>query len=144
MIGTDEMRAMKYGDVYYMRFGGSGSEQQGWRPGMVFSNNVGNEHSPNIIALPMTTAMKKLGQPTHVWLPESELGLGRDSLVLCENPERMSKERIGGYISSLSPPYLAAIAVASLLATSAVAFLSEEEMMDAWRRASRLNAVSVS
>lgn len=134
------MKAMKFGDVYYMKFSGTGSEQQGWRPGLVYSNNVGNAYSPNIIALPLTTAMKKLGQPTHVFLPESELGLGRNSLILCENPERMSKEKIGEFIASLSPPYLASVAVASCLASSAVAFLTEEQLMETWRRAARLNA----
>ena len=38
------------GDVYLMKFDGTGSEQSGWRPGVVFQNNVGNSHSPNIIA----------------------------------------------------------------------------------------------
>lgn len=140
MNGTGT-RAFRFGDVYYMHFCGTGSEQHGWRPGLVYSNNVGNEHSPNIIALPLTTAMKKLGQPTHVFLPESELGLGRDSLILCENPERMSKDRVGDYIATLSEPYLLDVAVASMLATSAVAFLSEEQLIETWKRASRLNMI---
>ena len=139
-MNQQPQRPIRFGDVYFMRFTGTGSEQNGWRPGVVFSNNVGNAHSPNIIALPMTTAMKKLGQPTHVLLPESELGLGRDSLVLCENPERMDKRRIGEYIASLSPPYLADIAAAFCLATSAVAFLSEDRMIDVWNKAVSLNA----
>lgn len=138
MNGTDR-RIMKFGEVYYMQFSGTGSEQRGWRPGLVYSNNVGNEHSPNIIALPLTTAMKKLGQPTHVFLPSDVLGLGRDSLVLCENPERMSKERVGNFITSLPPPYLADIAIASLLASSAVAFLTEEQLIQMWKRAHGLN-----
>ena len=125
-----------------MKFSGTGSEQQGWRPGLVYSNNVGNAHSPNIIALPLTTAMKKLGQPTHVFLPESELGLGRNSVILCENPERMSKEKIGDYIASLSPPYLAHVAIASCLASAAVAFLTEEQMLETWKKAMRLNTGS--
>ena len=29
------------GDVYLMKFEGSGNEQSGWRPGVVFQNNVG-------------------------------------------------------------------------------------------------------
>jgi len=138
MNGKEE-RKIKFGDIYYMQFSGTGSEQRGWRPGLVYSNNVGNEHSPNIIALPLTTAMKKLGQPTHVFLPSEAVGLGRDSLVLCENPERMSKDRVGDYITTLSDVYLADIAIASCLATSAVAFLTEEQMLDTWKRASSLN-----
>lgn len=138
MNGTDR-RTVRFGEIYYMKFSGTGSEQQGWRPGFVYSNNVGNEHSPNIIALPLTTAMKKLGQPTHVFLPSDVIGLGHDSIVLCENPERMSKNRIGNFITTLPPPYLADIAVASCLASSAVAFLTEEQLIQMWKRAHGLN-----
>ena len=129
------------GDVYFMRFGGNGSEQNGWRPGLVFQNNTGNAFSPNIIALPLTSSLKKLGQPTHVVLPADRTGLLKDSVVLCENPERMSKDRVGGYITTLSAEYMAQIAVASLLATSAISFLAPEELIAVWRQARTLNAV---
>lgn len=89
-------RQPQIGDVYLMQFGGSGSEQNGWRPGIVFQNNIGNAYSPNIIALPLTSQIKKANQPTHVVLPAKETGLRKDSMVLCENPERMSKDRLKG------------------------------------------------
>ena len=63
---NNKERVPQIGDVYLMKFGGSGSEQSGWRPGVVFQNNVGNAHSPNIIALPLTSSIKKTNQPTHV------------------------------------------------------------------------------
>lgn len=97
-----EHEQIRIGDVFMMKFGGSGSEQTGWRPGLVFQNNKGNGHSPNIIALPLTSSIKKMSQPTHVLIPRTA-GLKLDSVVLCENPERMSKERIGKYITTLSP-----------------------------------------
>lgn len=124
-----------------MRFGGTGSEQGGVRPGVVFQNNVGNAHSPNIIALPMTSVIKKLGQPTHVLLRARECGLDKDSVVLCENPERMSKDRIGRFITKLSDSDMARIAEANMLATSAVAFLDLDALMRVWERASSLNGV---
>jgi mRNA interferase MazF len=123
-----------------MRFGGSGSEQQGWRPGLVFQNNTGNRYSPNIIALPLTSCLKKASQPTHVVLPGKENGLPKDSMVLCENPERMSKERIGQYITTLSQPVMAKIAAANLLATSAISFLNPEVLASLWKQACLLNA----
>lgn len=141
-MNETERRIMKFGEVYYMKFSGTGSEQRGWRPGLVYSNNVGNEHSPNIIALPLTTAMKKLGQPTHVFLPGDVLGMKRDSLVLCENPERMSKERVGDFIAALPLAYLADIAIASCLASSAVAFLTEDQLIETWKRAVSLNPLT--
>lgn len=89
----NEQRVPQIGEVYLMNFGGSGCEQNGWRPGVVFQNNVGNAHSPNIIALPLTSSIKKSGQPTHVIVKSADSGLRLDSMVLCENPECMSVER---------------------------------------------------
>ena len=69
MLYSEQARTPQIGDVYHMYFSGDGNEQQGWRPGLVFQNNVGNKYSPNIIALPLTSSLKKLNQPTHVLLP---------------------------------------------------------------------------
>ena len=140
MVGQNKTRVPQIGEVYYMRFGGTGSEQEGFRPGLVFQNNMGNAHSPNIIALPMTSVMKKLGQPTHVFVNGKEAGLKKNSLVLCENPECMSKERIGGYITKLPDKYMKQIATASLLASSVIAYLDVDALVKAWQKAVRLNA----
>lgn len=136
-------RTPQIGEVYLMNFGGSGSEQSGMRPGVVFQNNVGNAHSPNIIALPLTSAIKKMGQPTHVLLRADDTGLRMDSVVLCENPERMSKEKIGKFITKLSDEYMKEITEANLLATSAIAFLDIESLLRIWKLASALNAARV-
>lgn len=130
------------GDVYLMRFGGCGNEQKGWRPGLVFQNNLGNQYSPNIIALPLTSAVKKMNQPTHVMIPSKGTGLERDSMVLCENPERMSKERLGTYLTTIPKEYMSQIAVANLLATSAISFIEPELLMSIWQKATTLNAVA--
>lgn len=130
------------GDIYFMRFDGSGNEQYGWRPGLVFQNNIGNAYSPNIIALPITSSLKKMNQPTHVVLPADETGLPKDSMVLCENPEKMSKERIGRFVTSLSDKFMAKIAVANLLASSAISYLDRDELISTWLRACALNATS--
>lgn len=123
---NNKERVPQIGDVYLMKFGGSGSEQSGWRPGVVFQNNVGNAHSPNIIALPLTSSIKKTNQPTHVIVKAADSGLRRDSMVLCENPERMSKERLGQYLTTLSEEYMKQVAEANLLATGAIAYLDIE------------------
>lgn len=127
------------GEVYLMKFSGTGSEQDGWRPGVVFQNNVGNKYSPNIIALPITSIIKKASQPTHVFLPAEDTGLKRDSMVLCENPQRMSKEKVGNYITTLSQDYMGKIAIADLLATSAISFIDPKLLVSVWERASVLN-----
>lgn len=123
-----------------MKFSGSGNEQNGWRPGLVFQNNMGNAHSPNIIALPLTSSIKKTRQPTHVIVRAADSGLRKDSMVLCENPERMSKERVGRYITTLSDEYMKQIAEANLLATGAIAYLDVEALLLIWKRAMALNS----
>lgn len=135
-------RNIRIGDVFLMKFGGQGHEQKGWRPGIVFQNNLGNKFSPNIIALPLTTALKKVNLPTHVLIPAEGTGLARDSVVLCENPERMSKERLGAYLTSIPKSYLAQIAIANLLATSAIAYVEPDSLLAAWQQSLKLNAVA--
>ncbi len=137
-----EKRKLQIGDVYLMRFGGYGNEQKGWRPGLIFQNNIGNQYSPNIIALPLTSAIKKTNQPTHVIIPAEGTGLERDSMVLCENPERMSKERLGTYLTTIPKEYMSQIAIANLLATSAISFIAPELLISIWQKAGALNTVA--
>ena len=130
---------LSIGEVYLMKFDGSGSEQGGWRPGLVFQNNTGNAHSPNIIALPLTSSIKKTAQPTHVIVHACDSGLLKDSMVLCENPERMSKERVGKYLTTLPEHYMREIAAANLVATSAISFLDISSLLEAWALSMKLN-----
>ena len=137
---TSQARQPKIGEIYLMDFSGTDSEQRGLRPGLVFQNNTGNLYSPNIIALPLTTSLKKRSQPTHVLIRASSGGLLKDSVVLCENPERMSKSKIGRYITTLSNRNMARVAAASLLSTSVIAYLDPDELLSLWQRAISLNA----
>lgn len=127
------------GEVYTMCFDGTGSTQRGWRPGVVFQNDIGNRFSPNIIALPLTSSLKKTSQPTHVVLDAEKTGLRVDSMVLCENPACIAKEMIGDYITTIPEHYMKQIAAASLLATSAIMYLDKESLLPVWQRASDLN-----
>lgn len=136
-----ENKIFLIGEIYNMKFQGKGSAQSGWRPGLVFQNNVGNAKSPNIIALPLTSSLKKMNMPTHVFVSSSDTGLKKDSLVLCENPETVSKEDVGVYITTLSEDYMKKIAVASLLSMAAISFLDKEALITAWEKTLILNLV---
>lgn len=126
-----------------MKFSGSGHEQSGLRPGIVFQNNVGNEKSPNIIAIPLTSAIKKLNMPSHVLIKASQYGLRKDSVALCEGPERLSKDKLGFFITTLSDRDMKKIAKASVLATSVISFLSPDELIEVWRKSVALNATRI-
>lgn len=135
-----ERQVPRIGDVYYADLTGIGSEQTGRRPCLVMQNNKGNKYSPNLIILPITSALKRLDMPTHVLLPSHDTGLRLDSMVLCENPVSISKERIGEYITTLPKSYMAKVAKAHLIATSAIAFVELESLPAIWVEAARLNA----
>lgn len=130
----------KIGDVYMVQFDGTGSVQRGFRPAVVFSNNRGNAYSPNVVVLPLTTSLKKAEQPTHVILEASNCGLRYTSMVLCENPQSISKSMLGHYISHLNDEDMSRIAVANMIASSALSFMDFETLVGTWERAVRLNA----
>lgn len=137
-ISSNRKAAPKWGEVYSCRFEGTGSEQSGWRPAVIFQNNVGNAHSPNVIVLPLTTSLKRMDMPTHVVVRAKDTGLRRDSMVICENPVSVSKDRLGGYITKLPREYMTQIAVASLLATSALDLIDPEAFQEVKRKSARL------
>lgn len=141
MKNSNDNKKPNIGDVYLVYFDGSGNEQKGYRPGLVFQNNVGNEHSPNLIVLPLTSALKKTNQPTHVFIPK-EVGLRKDSMVLCENPKCMSKHKLGEYITTLPEEYMAQVAVGNILSSSAIAFIDPDLLMGVWQKALVLNAIA--
>lgn len=142
MTNSDRRTNLRIGEVYLMHFEGTGNEQNGWRPGVIIQNNVGNKYSPNIIAVPLTSALKKKRQPTHVFIRAEDSGLPKDSLVLCENPKTISKDKVGSFITELPLVYMREVAVAFLYATSTISFLTKEALLSAWEKAIKLNEVA--
>lgn len=139
----ENSRIPKIGEVYAVRFEGNGSVQSGWRPGVVFQNNIGNIHSPNVVVLPLTTSLKKRDMPTHVFIGAKDTGLARDSMVLCENPQRIPKNELGKYITTLSDSYMAQIAAASIMASGAVSYLDMQSLIRVWQQATTVNNAAV-
>ena len=133
---------IRCGEVYLMNFGDIVHEQNGIRPGIVLQNNIGNIYSPNIIALPLTTSLKKLNMPTHVLLKASETGLMYDSMVLAECPKCLPKSAVGTYITELPPHLMKDVAHAHLAATAAISYLDITSLIEAREQAIRLNTVA--
>lgn len=133
-------KSPQIGEIYLVNFDGEDSEQRGLRPGLVFQNNSGNIHSPNIVVLPLTSSIKKMNMPTHVFLPSQDTGLRKDSVVLCENPVCISQHKLGRYLTSVPQRYMSDIVQANLLASSAISFLDFRTLWAVWQRAISLNA----
>ena len=80
------------GDIYYADLRPViGSEQGGIRPVLILQNNVGNRHSPTVIAAPITSKMGKPRLPTHVCLNRQANGLSNFALLIRPNTKNTKK-----------------------------------------------------
>ena len=95
-------RPIQRGDIYYADLTPTtGSEQGGIRPVLIIQNDVGNHHSPTVIAAAITGYVKGRRQPTHVRLRGASCGLFRDSTVLLEQLRTLDKSRLDEYMGSV-------------------------------------------
>lgn len=92
------------GELYFADLGeGIGSEQQGIRPVLIIQNDVGNRHSPTVIAAAVTSRREnRVKLPTHHEIG-SCYGLGRPSTVLLEQIRTLDKTRLKEYIGRIEP-----------------------------------------
>ena len=91
------------GDIYYACLNPVvGSEQGDCRPVLIVQNDVGNEHSPTVIVVPLTRNVWKNSLPTHVLIPKLCCGLDEDSLVLTEQIRTIDRSRLLNYIGRIS------------------------------------------
>lgn len=87
--GTTET-SPKRGDIYYVTPGGYiGSEQQGGRPAIIVSNDIGNKNAP-IVEVVYLTSQLKPKTPTHIAVGSAI----KDSTALCEQITTVDKNRL--------------------------------------------------
>jgi mRNA interferase MazF len=96
-------RKIRRGDMFCADLTpGIGSEQSGYRPVLILSNNTGNRYSRTIIAAIITSRTdNKYKMPTHCRI-KAQQGLGRDSYVLLEQIRTLDKARLREYIGTLA------------------------------------------
>ncbi|MCB6365524.1 type II toxin-antitoxin system PemK/MazF family toxin [Intestinibacillus massiliensis] len=86
---------VKRGEIYYADLSPVvGSEQGGVRPVLIVQNNVGNRHSPTVIAAAITSQINKAKMPTHIELGARSFGLTKDSVILMEQIRTLDKKRL--------------------------------------------------
>lgn len=94
--------SVKRGEIYYADLSPVvGSEQGGIRPVLIVQNDVGNRHSPTVIAAAITSRLDKARLPTHISLDAASCGLQRDSIVLLEQIRTIDKKRLKDKMGSL-------------------------------------------
>ena len=102
MMETYRKEDIRRGDIYYADLRPVvGSEQGGIRPVVILQNNVGNRHSPTVIAAAITSRKGKHKLPTHVNLDAPVPGLYRDSIILLEQLRTIDKSRLRDKLGSL-------------------------------------------
>ena len=107
---------VRRGDIFYADLSPViGSEQGGLRPVLIVQNDVGNRHSPTVIAAAITSKEDKTGLPTHIELAARQYGLPKDSVVLLEQIRTLDKKRLREHMGRVDGPVMhqidAAIAV---------------------------------
>ena len=86
---------IKRGEVFYADLSPViGSEQGGTRPVVIVQNNVGNRHSPTVIAAAITSKQDKNALPTQIAIKGASCGLAVDSVVLLEQIRTIDKKRL--------------------------------------------------
>ncbi len=94
------------GDIFFIKKGTGqvqGSEQDGDRPGIIVSNDIGNKFSPVVEVVYLTT-QKKTSLPTHVRIKCAVM-----STALCEQIDTVSKDRLDTYVRSCTQEEMAEI-----------------------------------
>lgn len=90
-------KQVKRGEIYYVEKAGyTGSEQSGGRTAVIVGNEIGNEKSPVVLMVYLTTRYKPC-MPTHV-----NVDCREPSTALCEQIFTIDKSRLGDYIKTAS------------------------------------------
>jgi len=91
------MKEIKRGQIWWGNLGeGIGSEQKGYRPLIVVSNNLGCASSTCVSVVPLTTKIKK-GIATHCYINGVVKGT-----ALCEQIRCISKDRLEKYAMEIT------------------------------------------
>ena len=98
---------VRRGDIFYADLSPVvGSEQGGTRPVLIVQNNMGNKHSPTVIAAAITSQMNKAKLPTHIELVGPTVGLTKNSVVLLEQIRTIDKKRLKDKVCHLDTEML--------------------------------------
>ncbi len=101
---------VKRGDIYYADLSPVvGSEQGGIRPVVIVQNDLGNKHSPTVIAAAITSKTTKNKLPTHIEVVADKHGLSRNSVILLEQVRTIDKKRLKEKMGHLEDDVMAKV-----------------------------------
>lgn len=86
-----------------------GSEQAGIRPVVVFQADLLNEFTSTVLAIPLTTNVRRAALPSCVPIHRREGGLPSDSVALFHQMRVLDKTRLQRRLGTLSQQVLSAV-----------------------------------
>lgn len=95
---------MHQGDVFWLRFGGEGSEPAGRRPALVVQDDRFNRSAINTtVVAAITSNLRLAAMPGNVRLRKGEANLPRASVVNVTQLRTVDRSRVGKPLGMLSP-----------------------------------------
>lgn len=86
-----------------------GSEQAGIRPVLIFQNDLVNKFTTTVLAVPLTTNLRRAALPSSVQVSKGDGGLTTDSVALCHQLRVLDKTRLNRKLGEVSTSTIAAI-----------------------------------
>ena len=94
---------VKRGEVWYAELSPTrGSEQAGTRPVLVVQNDAVNRFTTTVLAIPLTTNLRRAALPTCVQVVIGEGGLPDESVLLCHQMRALDKNRLRNRLGAVS------------------------------------------
>lgn len=117
------MLNVKKGEIYYAELDPTkGAEMGGRRPVLIISNNKGNEHGQVVLVTPISSTLRRIDLPSHVYLGKEIMP--RESLVMVEHMKSLDKTRLSDFVTTLDTEHLLKVerAIATYLEISKEVF----------------------
>ncbi len=109
-------RQFKRGEVWLANLNPTqGSEQAGTHPVIVFQNEIVSQFSTTIIAIPLTTSLRRASLPICIAIAQGNGGLAQDSVVLCFQMRVLDKTRLVQKLAQLNTETIAQLEEVVLL-----------------------------
>jgi mRNA interferase MazF len=102
---------LRRGHVVLVKLGDKNSQSLygGTRPCLIVQNNIGNEHSPNVIVAAIAARAGSTLYPVNVLVAAGEGGLKVDSVVDCAQVYTVSQTRVANVLGQLGPENLSKV-----------------------------------
>jgi mRNA interferase MazF len=98
------------GEIWYAELNPTrGSEQAGTRPVLVVQNDDVNRFTTTVLAIPLTTNLRRAALPSCVAIAKGEGELSEESVLLCHQMRALDTNRLRSKLGEVSEQTLAAV-----------------------------------